>query len=371
MALNTAEELINDIRLGRMVVLMDDEDRENEGDLVIAAECVTPQDINFMATHARGLICLPMSKERCERLNLPLMVENNVSGFGTKFTVSIEAAEGVTTGISAADRAHTVRTAVARNAKAEDIAQPGHIFPLIANPGGVLSRAGHTEAACDLARLAGFDAAGVICEVMNDDGTMARRPDLEEFAKLHDLKIGTIADLIHYRVLNEKTIKVVENGTVQTDHGEFNLHTFQDTTEGRVHLALSKGDINASEETLVRVQVASSVRDMLGAQLPSRDAGWNIGRCIKRVSEAGTGVIVLLGATETEADILHDAKMALGISSGPKVNTSESDETYFTVGIGSQILRELGVGKIKLMGAPLKYNAISGFDLEVVGYEDV
>ena len=188
MALNTAEELINDIRLGRMVVLMDDEDRENEGDLVIAAECVTPQDINFMATHARGLICLPMSKERCERLNLPLMVENNVSGFGTKFTVSIEAAEGVTTGISAADRAHTVRTAVARNAKAEDIAQPGHIFPLIANPGGVLSRAGHTEAACDLARLAGFDAAGVICEVMNDDGTMARRPDLEEFAKLHDLK---------------------------------------------------------------------------------------------------------------------------------------------------------------------------------------
>jgi 3,4-dihydroxy 2-butanone 4-phosphate synthase/GTP cyclohydrolase II len=371
MALNTAEELINDIRLGRMVVLMDDEDRENEGDLVIAAECVTPQDINFMAMHARGLICLPMSKERCERLNLPLMVENNISGFGTKFTVSIEAAEGVTTGISAADRAHTVRTAVARNAKAEDIAQPGHIFPLIANPGGVLSRAGHTEAACDLARLAGFDAAGVICEVMNDDGTMARRPDLEEFAKLHDLKIGTIADLIHYRVLNEKTIKVVESGKVQTDYGEFNLHSFQDTTEGRVHLALSKGDINAGEETLVRVQVASSLRDMLGAQLPSRDAGWNIGRCIKRVSEVGSGVIVLLGGTETETDILHDAKMALGVSSGPKVNTSESDETYFTVGIGSQILRELGVGKIKLMGAPLKYNAISGFDLEVVAYEDV
>jgi 3,4-dihydroxy 2-butanone 4-phosphate synthase/GTP cyclohydrolase II len=200
---------------------------------------------------------------------------------------------------------------------------------------------------------------------------MARRPDLEEFAQKHDLKIGTIADLIHYRVMNEKTIKVIDSGKVQTDHGEFTLHTFQDTTEGRVHLALSKGDISANEETLVRVQVASSVRDMLGTQLPERSAGWNISRCIKRVSDEGRGVIVLLGANESEEDVLHDTNMALGKSTGPKINTSESDETYFTVGIGSQILRELGVGKIRLMGAPLKYAAISGFDLEVVDYENV
>jgi len=371
MELNTAEELINEIRLGRMVVLMDDEDRENEGDLVIAAECVNAEIINFMATHARGLICMPMSKRRCERLKLPLMVEKNSSGFGTKFTVSIEAAEGVTTGISAADRAHTVRTAAARAARPEDITQPGHIFPLVADPGGVLSRAGHTEAACDLARLAGYEEAGVICEIMNADGTMARRQDLEQFARQHGLKIGTIADLIHYRVLNEKTVERVTDGAVKTDFGDFHLHAFRDTTEGRIHLALVKGEVSADEPVLVRVQVPSSVRDMVCTQPPEVDIGWNFQRCMRRVAREGKGVVLLLGDRESPADVLADAQFALGHAGIPHDHVDRAHNTYFTVGVGSQILRELGVGQIRLMGAPIKYNAISGFDLQVVSFESV
>ena len=364
MPLNTPEELIHDIRLGRMVVLMDDEDRENEGDLVMAAECVRPEDINFMATHARGLICMPMSRTRCEHLQIPLMVERNNCGFGTKFTVSIEAAKGVTTGISAADRALTVRAAAAKNAQPEDIVQPGHIFPLVAEPGGVLTRAGHTEAACDLARLAGFDSSGVICEIMKDDGTMARRPDLEEFAEKHDLKIGTIADLIHYRVMNEKTVARESQTTINTDYGEFDLTVFRDNLSGFVHLALTKGDITPGTPSLVRVHVGSSVRDLLQAQAPDRES-WNMARSLQAIADQG-GVVVLLANSESTEDILDGLQIAQGEMPPPR--GEGKDDSYLTVGLGSQILRSLGCGKIRLMGAPIKYNALSGFDLEVVEY---
>lgn len=249
MALNTAEELIEDIRAGKMVILMDDEDRENEGDIIIASECVTAEHINFMARFARGLICMPMTRERCELLKLPLMAPRNGSGFGTKFTVSIEAAEGVTTGISAADRARTVQAAVARNAVADDIVSPGHIFPLMAQPGGVLARAGHTEAACDLARMGGFEPSGVICEIMNDDGTMARRPELEKFAEEHGLKIGTIADLIHYRLIHERTVERISEQPLDTELGQFNLVTYRDGVENTAHMALTLGTICAEEPT--------------------------------------------------------------------------------------------------------------------------
>lgn len=371
MALNTTEEILNEIRLGRMVILMDDEDRENEGDIVIAAECVTPETINFMATQARGLICLTLTEERCRRLNLPLMVSENQARHGTNFTLSIEAAEGVTTGISAADRARTVRAAVAARARPSDIVTPGHIFPIMARRGGVLSRAGHTEAGCDLARMAGFEPASVIVEIMNADGTMARRADLEQFAQTHGLKIGTIADLIHYRVLHEKTVEHVSTGTVQTDYGEFALHSFRDTTEGKVHVALVKGEIDPAEPVLVRVHVPGSVRDLLGAQPPGSSPGWNMRRCLERVAEVGRGVVVLLAADESNDDMMRGIDIALGREPAPRAHSEGSHKTYLNVGVGSQILRELGVGKMRLMGAPVKYNAISGFDLEVVEFEPV
>lgn len=368
MILNTVEELIQDIRLGKMVILMDDEDRENEGDLVMASECVKPQDINFMATHARGLVCLTVTEDRCRQLNLPLMVDGaNGAQFGTNFTLSIEAAEGVTTGISAADRAHTVRTAVARGATPEDIVQPGHIFPIMAQPGGVLTRAGHTEAGCDLARLAGFEASGTIVEIMNEDGTMARRPELEKFAQEHNLKIGTIADLIHYRVINERTIEKLNEGVVNTDHGEFTLHTYKDLLAGDIHHALVKGDVHQSDSTLVRVHVSSAIRDLFCTQ-PGDDTSWNIQRCLQKVSEEGTGVVVLLAHTETYSDIMTSVDIATGNKPAPQATADGSQNAYLTVGLGSQILRDVGVSKIRLMGAAIKYNAISGFDLEVVDF---
>ncbi|MFT5577856.1 MAG: 3,4-dihydroxy 2-butanone 4-phosphate synthase/GTP cyclohydrolase II [Paraglaciecola psychrophila] len=368
MALNTIEELIQDIRLGKMVILMDDEDRENEGDLVMASECVKPQDVNFMATHARGLICLTLVADRCRQLDLPLMVDgDNGAQFGTNFTLSIEAAEGVTTGISAADRAHTIRTAVARGAKGSDIVQPGHIFPIMAQPGGVLTRAGHTEAGCDMARMAGFEASSTIVEIMNDDGTMARRPELEIFAKQHGLKIGTIADLIHYRVINERTIEKVSEGLVETDHGEFNLHTYRDLLSGSIHLAMVKGDISGDDATLVRVNIPSSVRDLLSTQ-PGAEPAWNINRCLARVAQEGRGVVVMLASHETPADVLASVDMAMGKKGMPPAIAVGSHQTQLTVGLGSQILRDVGVGKIRLMGPQIKYNALSGFDLEVVDF---
>ena len=355
MALNTAEELIEDIRAGKMVILMDDEDRENEGDIIIASECVTAEHINFMARFARGLICMPMTRERCELLKLPLMAPRNGSGFGTKFTVSIEAAEGVTTGISAADRARTVQAAVARNAVADDIVSPGHIFPLMAQPGGVLARAGHTEAACDLARMGGFEPSGVICEIMNDDGTMARRPELEKFAEEHGLKIGTIADLIHYRLIHERTVERISEQPLDTELGQFNLVTYRDGVEDTAHMALTLGTICAEEPTLVRVHNMDPLRDLFMVNQPGR---WSMRAAMAEVAKAGSGVVLLLGNPLTGPELL-----AL-ISRQQPANPA----TYSTVGAGSQILRDLGVRKMRLMSSPMKFNAISGFDLEVVEY---
>jgi 3,4-dihydroxy 2-butanone 4-phosphate synthase/GTP cyclohydrolase II len=365
MQLNTVEELIEDIRQGKMVVLMDDEDRENEGDLVMAAEMVRPEDINFMATHARGLICLTLSEERCAQLKLPLMVDDNAASHGTNFTVSIEAAEGVTTGISAADRARTVQAAVARNAVPSDIVQPGHIFPLKAQSGGVLCRAGHTEAGCDLSRMAGFEAASVIVEIMNDDGTMARRPDLEAFAKKHNIKIGTIADLIHYRVLNEQTVACIAEREVSTRYGDFTLKTYLDNIHQEKHFVLSQGDIADGEPVLVRVHLSSSARDVLALESQGQYKSWTMHKSLQAVAEAGRGVVVLIFSSESADDVEADICSLLG---GSKRTPSATEQVYQQVGTGSQILRDLGVTKMRLMSAPFKFSAISGFDLEVVEY---
>ncbi|MCC7517102.1 MAG: 3,4-dihydroxy-2-butanone-4-phosphate synthase [Pseudomonadales bacterium] len=363
MQLNTTEELIADIRAGKMVILVDDEDRENEGDIIMAAEHCGAEHINFMARFARGLICMPMSRERCERLGLSLMVQKNASGFGTKFTVSIEAATGVTTGISAADRARTVQVAAAKHAKATDIVQPGHIFPLIAEPGGVLSRTGHTEAACDLARLAGLEPAGVICEIMNDDGTMSRRPELEIFAKEHGLKIGTIANLIQYRLVNERTIEVAERSVIDTDFGEFELVVFKNTVDHEYHYALVKGDITPEEPTLVRVHLATAMRDIFCAQPPGMKI-WNARRSLERIAAEGKGVLVLIHQCES-IDELHNSALTM-LGKKPLQITAASPNVHKTVGVGGQILRELNVGKMRVLGQPLRYRAISGYDLEVV-----
>ncbi|MAL99499.1 MAG: 3,4-dihydroxy-2-butanone-4-phosphate synthase [Alteromonadaceae bacterium] len=365
MALNSIEEIIEDIRQGKMVVLMDDEDRENEGDVIMAAEMVRPEDINFMASRARGLICLTLSRERCEHLGLRPMVESNGAQFATNFTVSIEAAAGVTTGISAADRARTVRAAVARDSGPDDIVTPGHIFPLMAQPGGVLSRAGHTEAGCDLARLAGFEPAAVIVEVMNDDGTMARRPDLETFAQTHGLKIGTIADLIHYRNINERTVTCVDKYDLETEHGVFCLRTYQDTIQGGTHLALTMGEFTADDPVLVRVHITDTLRDLLGASKPDSQS-WSLQRAMQRVAQEGCGVIVLLN---NGADVYGlEERIRSFFNDRPKSQGAGVSGVFMTVGTGSQILRDLGVGKMRLLSAPIKYTAISGFDLEVVEY---
>ncbi len=366
MALNSIEEIVEDIRQGKMVILMDDEDRENEGDLVMAAEHCTPESINFMARFGRGLICMPMTRQRCDQLGLPLMVQSNHSGFGTKFTLSIEAAEGVTTGISAADRARTVQAAVAKNARASDLVQPGHIFPLMADPGGVLSRAGHTEASCDLAALAGCEPAGVICEIMNDDGSMARRPDLEKFAEQHGLKIGTIADLIHYRTTNERTIECLSEYDLETEHGVFSLRTYRDTIQGGTHLALVKGDVTPQEPTLVRVHVTDTLRDLLGARRKG-SRSWPLYHALAKVAEEGKGVVVLLNSAEDSYNLEDRIHQFFG--EGPvRAGKGGSSGVYFTIGTGSQILQDCGVGQMRLLSAPIKFSAISGFDLEVVEY---
>jgi len=363
--LNTIEELIEDMRHGKMVILMDDEDRENEGDLIMVAEQVRPEDINFMATYARGLICLTLTQERCKQLDLPLMVTDNKSQHTTNFTVSIEAAEGVSTGISAADRALTVRAAVRANAKPADVVQPGHIFPLMSQPGGVMSRAGHTEAGCDLARLAGFEPAAVIVEVMNADGSMARRADLEQFAEQHGLKIGTIADLIHYRATKEKTVECINNRKVETLYGAFDLRTYRDLARGDLHFVMVKGEITA-EPTLVRVHVMDLARDILSLQRPSIAGGkaWSYQEALKRVSEEGKGVVLLICHDESTSEVEESIDWLL---SGKQQRRSP-EVLYKQVGTGSQILRDLGVRKMRVMSAPMRYSALSGFDLEVVEY---
>jgi len=369
MDLNSIEELLADMRQGKMVILMDDEDRENEGDLVVPAARITAEHINFMAKNARGLICLTLTKERCAYLKLPLMVNDNSAQFSTNFTVSIEAAEGVTTGISAADRAITVQRAVAADSVAEDIVQPGHIFPLMAQPGGVLSRAGHTEAGCDMAKLAGFEPASVIVEIMNDDGTMARRPDLELFAKEHGLKIGTIADLIHYRMLNEKTIERINEYEIDTHFGKFNLVTYQDSVKGDSHLALSLGRWSADEAIPVRVQVCDPVRDMLAVS-NSESPHWTVQHALEEVAKHGKGVVVLLADPYAGGGLAQRVEDLFSKKQLPKPQTPDGTHVYSTIGTGSQILRDLNVCKMKLMSAPMKFSALSGFDLEVVEYID-
>jgi 3,4-dihydroxy 2-butanone 4-phosphate synthase/GTP cyclohydrolase II len=367
MKLNTVEEILNDFRQGKFVVLMDDEDRENEGDLVIAADCIRPEDINFMATHARGLICLTLTEERCRQLNLQPMVRNNATPFGCNFTISIEAATGVTTGISAADRARTVQAAVAANAKPTDLVTPGHIFPVMAKDGGVLRRAGHTEAGCDLARLSGFTPAAVICEVMNADGSMARRPDLEKFAATHNLKIGTIMDLIHYRTDTEKTVERTHSYLLPTEHGDFQVHCYRDLyKEGhQVHLALVKGEIRAEEPVLARVLVTDTIRDLLGAANPLRPS-WSLHQSMARINQEGKGVVVVLANDRGLGDVAEQLTQ-FHAQTDPAASIPAPQGSYLTVGTGSQILRDVGVGKMRLLSYPTKY-AISGFDLEVVEY---
>lgn len=366
MKLNTPEEIIEDIRHGKMVILMDDEDRENEGDLIMAADLLTPEHVNFMVTHARGLVCLPMTEERARYLNLSLMVDNNNAQFATNFTVSIEAAEGVTTGISAADRARTVQAAVAHDAKPADIVQPGHIFPLVAKKGGVLTRAGHTEAAVDLARLAGRTAAGVIVEILNEDGSMARRPDLEIFAEKHDLKIGTIADLIEYRNLNETTVEHIAKCNLPTSHGEFVLHTFKDTVDEQLHFALVKGDISEQSSPLVRVHLQNTFSDFLNSDR-SVNRSFSIDDALARISKEG-GVFVLLGKQENQADLVSLVKRFEAEDNGENLPPAKWQGTSRNVGVGSQILAQLGVSKMRLLSSPKKYHALSGFGLEVTEY---
>ncbi len=365
MALNTTQELIEDIRNGKIVILMDDEDRENEGDLVIAADCVRPEDVNFMARFGRGLICLTLTREHCKRLNLPLMASNSYSSETTNFTVSIEAAEGVTTGISAADRAHTVKTAVARDAKPSDLVLPGHVFPLMAHPGGVLSRAGHTEAGCDLARLAGLTPAAVIVEILKDDGTMARRPDLEQFAGEHQLKIGTIADLIHYRIENEKTVERVHESRLPTEYGEFGLIAYKDGLEDKLHFAMVKGEIDPEKPVMVRVHLANPICDLTGSL--RENCGWPVRDALQRIAGEESGVVVILCDQVGPEELMLQLEM-IGTEKGRKKHPGKKSKDLRTIGLGAQILADVGVRKMRVLSAPKKIHAISGFGLEVVEY---
>jgi len=359
MSISSTPEIIAEIQSGRMVILVDEEERENEGDLVIAAEFVAPEAINFMARYGRGLICLTLTEERCRQLNLPLMVSQNRSQLGTNFTVSIEAAQGVTTGISAADRARTIRAAVHKEARPEDLVQPGHIFPLMAQNGGVLVRAGHTEAGCDLAALAGLMPAAVICEVLRDDGEMARLPDLLDFAQMHSLKVGTIADLIHYRSRTESLVQRVGERPLETAYGRFQLVSFRDVTANEVHLALVRGDVAPGKEILVRVHEPLSVIDLL--DVASQAHSWNLNEALKTIAAADAGVIVLLHRNETGDALLERVEMPPSGPAVPKVDLRN-------YGIGAQILRELGVTRMKLLALPRKMPSMAGFDLEVSGY---
>lgn len=364
--LNTAAEIIEDIRQGKMVILMDDEDRENEGDLILAAECVTPAAINFMARYGRGLICLTLTEERCQQLRLPLMVDQNNSPYATNFTVSIEAAEGVTTGISAADRARTVQAAVAKDAKPSDLVMPGHIFPLKAKPGGVLNRAGHTEAGCDLARLAGFEPAAVIVEVLNEDGSMARRPDLEKFAKEHGLKIGTIADLIEYRTLTEKTVERKAHCKLPTAYGEFELITYQDTIDMQIHYALVRGEVSAAEPVNVRVHLQDTFHDLFATERTVKRS-WPLAHAMEYIGK-NNGVLVVIGREQRPAEILEQVMAFAAEDRGEIKPVAAASNASRNVGIGSQILADLGVHRMKLMSSPKRYSALSGFGLEVVDF---
>ncbi len=359
------EDIIADIRAGKMVIMVDDENRENEGDLLMAAGKVRPEDINYMATHGRGLICLTLSRERCSQLRLPLMVTETDQHHATNFTISIEAAQGITTGISAHDRARTVQVAVASNATPEDLSQPGHIFPVMAQPGGVLSRAGHTEAGCDLARLAGLEAAAVIVEILNEDGSMARRPDLEKFGRAHGIRIGTIADLIRYRLEKERNVERISEVVIDTEHGEFTMYCYDDLVNQALHVALVKGDLSGTDNPLVRVHLQDTLGDVIGVRSPS--LGWTLGSAIKRIAQEDVGVIVLLREREDARDFV-DAIEGLGKNRDEVEERRSGDAVLRTYGIGAQILRDLGLSKIRVLSAPKHMYAISGFDLEITEY---
>ena len=367
MRLNTSEEIIEDIRSGKMVILMDDEGRENEGDLILAAECVSEEDIAFMAREACGLICLALTPERCEQLCISQMVHDDSANHHTAFTVSIEAASGVTTGISAADRARTIRAAVARNASASDLVQPGHIFPLMARPAGLLNRAGHTEAGCDLARLAGYEPASVIVEIMNPDGTMARRDDLEQFAQRHGLKIGTIEDLIHFRLASEKTVERMGERNVMTHFGTMRMVSYRDNVQNYTHLALVKGHIEAEEPTLVRVCNLDPLRDIFGISLDDF-ISWSIGDVIPQIMQDGKGVLLLMENEHYREDLLTQSGLLKEREAAVFQRVLTDSVAHAIIGSGCQILRDLGVGKMRLMSKEIKYPGLAGYDLEVVEY---
>ena len=363
-AFNTIDEILEDLRGGKMAVIMDDEDRENEGDLIMAAECVRPEDVNFMARYGRGLICLTLTRERCRQLRLPLMVSDTDSSHRTNFTLSIEAAEGVTTGISAHDRAHTIKTAVALSARPEDLRQPGHIFPLMAQPGGVLTRAGHTEAGCDLARLAGFSAAAMIVEILNDDGSMARRPDLELFAPNHGLKIGTIADLIRYRLKNERSVERIYDQPVDTEYGCFRLCCYEDHVNKTVHIALVKGDLNSSLPPLVRVHIKDTLRDVVGVS--SERLGWPLRAAMLRVAKEPSGVVVILRPEESPREFMEN----IGQLDAKPAQQRVGATVVRTYGIGAQILKDLGLKRMRVLSAPKQLQGLAAFDLEITSYVD-
>jgi len=360
-AISPIAEIIAEIRAGNIVILVDDEDRENEGDLVFAADFVTADKVNFLARHGRGLVCMPITPEHAERLGLRPMVSENRSRHGTNFTSSIEAAEGIATGISAHDRALTIKVAAAPDAKASDIVQPGHVFPLVAQPGGVLMRAGHTEACCDLARAAGLTPAAVLCEIMNEDGSMARLPDLAQFAGAHGLKIGTIADLIHYRSANESIVRRIGERDLDTAHGRFHMVAYHDTPSGGTHLALHCGNVAPERDTLVRVHEPLSILDLLDAGPGTHT--WSIAHALEAIRREGCGVMVLLNCAQADAALA--AQLAGPSETRVRAGRSHDLRTY---GIGAQILRDLGVGRMRLMAAPRKMPSMAGFGLEIAGY---
>ncbi len=364
-AFSDIEDIIADIRDGKMVIMVDDENRENEGDLLMAAEKVRPEDINYMARYGRGLICLTITRERCAQLRLPLMVEETDRRHATNFTLSIEAADGITTGISAHDRAKTVQAAVAKDARPEDLSQPGHIFPVMAQPGGVLTRAGHTEAGCDLARLAGLEPAATIVEILNEDGSMARRPDLEKFSREHGVRIGTIADLIRYRLEKEQNVERISETNVTTPHGEFTMYCYDDHVHQSVHVALVKGDLGSVEEPLVRVHLQDTLGDIL--QIQDRSLGWPIGSAIERIATEEAGVVVILRERESSRDFVESVE-GLSRSTDELQQKREGEGVLRTYGIGAQILRDLGIQRMRVLSAPKQMHGISGFDLEVTEY---
>lgn len=364
-AFSNIDEIIADIRDGKMVIMVDDENRENEGDLLMAAARVRPEDINYMARYGRGLICLTITRERCAQLRLPLMVAETDEHHATNFTISIEAADGITTGISAHDRAKTVQVAVADDAKPEHLSQPGHIFPVMAQPGGVLTRAGHTEAGCDLARLAGLEPAATIVEILNEDGSMARRPDLERFSREHNIKIGTIADLIAYRLEKERNVERIAEQKVETAHGEFTLYCFDDHVGQTVHIALAKGDVSTAADPLVRVHIQDTLGDALG--IKGRGLGWPIDSAIARIAKEEAGVIVVLREQESSRDLMEVVR-SLEMDTDDLQERRSGDSVLRTYGVGAQILRDLGIQKMRVLSAPKHMYGISGFDLEVTEY---